>query len=234
MRNLKKTSQEELLKFLRDFELSSIAGNKHLQSEVTKTFKYYFPLLLLEKATRDHPPWKVKDKVDRFVLYFREAISDICQSIVLASAGFYKPAQLSLRSGLENWIRCIGLAEDQIVLTLKSVFELIDLVKSVPAIAKNPIAKDHFGVLRQRYSMLCGYVHTSSSAHMALTTAAGAYPRYIEKEASETFSAISEVCMRIACLFCIIAEKTYRSLHHTHFDIVSDALPKKTKAALNS
>jgi len=230
MKALKRTAQVELLNFLSEFNLAEILKHQQLKDRIVRTFRFYYPLLLLENELSVHPQWPQKSKVEQFQLYLREAISDICQAIVLTASGFYKPAQLTLRSGLENWLRCLGLAEDQVVLTLKSVFELIELVKSIPAISDNKFAKEYFSTLRNRYALLCGFVHTSNASHMALTTVAGAYPRYLKTEAAETFSAIDEVCSRMVYLFCIIAPKTFRGLHHSHFDIVSDALPKKLKA----
>lgn len=233
MKATQKAAATELLLFRESFGLAEIMSTPQLRARLEKSFKRYYPLLILERGIGHKSPWTSKDKTDQFHLYFREAISDICQSIVLTVCGLYKPAQLSLRSGLENWVRCMGLAEDQSVLALKSTYELIDLVKATPAVKGNDLAKQYFGTLKGRYATLCSYVHTSSAAHMALTTAAGAFPRFIEAEANNTFDAIDEVCTRMTYLFCIQAERTYRGLHHTHFDMVSDALPRKLKAQLN-
>lgn len=233
MKAAQKAAGDELVLFLENFGLTEIMATPALRTRLEKSFKRYYPLLLLEQGIGHKPPWTKKEKVDQFHLYFREAISDVCQSLVLSVCGLYKPAQLSLRSGLENWVRCMGLAEDQSVLALKSTYELLDLVKATPAVKSNDLAKQYFSTLRARYATLCSYVHTSSAAHMALTTAAGAFPRFIEAEASNTFDAIDEVCTRVTYLFCIQAERTYRGLHHTHFDMVSDALPRKLKAHLN-
>lgn len=234
MKNVRKEAQEEFLAFLKDFQLSDVVNGKAVEEQISKAFKQYYAILLLEASFAHISPWQSRSRTEAFHLYLRETISDICQSMILAASGFYKPSQLTLRSGLENWTRCIGLSADQNVLALHSVFELMDLVRSLPVISSNQLASNYFGTLRNRYSLLCGYVHTSSASHMALTTFANAYPRYLKPDASETFKAIEEVCNRITCLFCVIAEKTYRSLHHRHFDIVSDALPKKLKASLNS
>ncbi|MFD1694328.1 hypothetical protein [Roseibium aestuarii] len=234
MKHKTKTAELEYSQFLRSFNIGPLLDDARLQSHISKVFKHYYPLLILEANLSKKPSWKIKEKNEQFHVYFREAISDICQSIFLASTGLYKSSQLSLRSGLENWMRCLGLSQDQAVLALKSTYELLDLVSSVPAIKDDKIVYGYFNVLRSRYALLCGYVHTSNAAHMALVTASGEYPRYLEKEANETFGAISETCSRVLYLFCIVAEKTYRGLHHRDFDLVSDALPKSLKKALNS
>lgn len=233
MKSTLKAAENELVLFLENFGLANIMATPALRTRLEKSFKRYYPLLILEQGIERKSPWTNKSKAEQFHLYFREAISDICQSLVLAVCGLYKPAQLSLRSGLENWVRCMGLAEDQSVLALKSTYELIELVKATPAFQDDDFAKQYFSTLRGRYANLCNYVHTSSVAHMALTTAAGAFPRFIEAEADNTFSAIDEVCTRMTYLFCILANRTYRGLHHRHFDIVNDALPRKLKAHLN-
>lgn len=234
MKAIQKATLAELEQFLQEFKLEEVFKTPELRSKVSKSFKRYYPLLLLEKGMDKKAPWSNVNKVNEFRLYFKETISDICQSIILTCAGFYKPAQLSLRSAVENWIRCVGISQDQNVLALKSVYELIDLVGSLPLMKDREIVGHYFGTLRQRYKFLCGYVHTANISHMALTTAAGAFPRYLPKDAQDVFSGIDEVCSKISSIFCVIAEKTYRGLHHTHFDIVSDELPKKLKAHINS
>lgn len=230
----KRRAELEYLEFLKAFDISPVLEGEEIGRHVGKIFKHYYPLLILEANFSKKQTWRNREKNEQFHLYFRETISDICQSVFLASTGLYKASQLSLRSGVENWIRCLGIAENQAVLAIKSTFELIALVSSVPSIVNNRIASAYFNVLRSRYASLCGYVHTANAAHMALITASGEYPRYIEKEASETFGAISEVCSRVLYLFCIVAEKAYRGLHHRDFDLVSDALPRTLKRALNS
>lgn len=234
MKNNTKDALQEFIDFIRDFDLKSTLKDQNLKKSVQKCFKYYYPLLILETQFENKSPWKNKEKNNNFHLYFREAISDICQSIFLACSGFYKASQLSLRSGLENWVRCLGLATDQAVLALKSTYELLDLVGSVPIIKDGKLAFGYYNTLRSRYGALCGYVHTTNASHMALVIAAGEYPRYLVKEADETFEAIAEVCSRMLYLFCIIAEKTYKGLHHRDFDLVSDALPRTLKKALNT
>lgn len=233
MKQPQKAAAQELISFLSAYQLHELLKNPQLIEQIKKSFKRYYPLLLLERAIERRAPWPQEAKTTFFHLYFKETISDVCQAMVLSSQGYYKPAQLSLRSGLENWIRCVGLAQDQSVLSLKSVYELIDLVRSTPIISGGGFPKQYFDTLRNRYSQLCGYVHTTNAAHMALTTAAGSFPRYMAKEANSTFHAIEEVCSRITWIFCIIAKDTFRGMHHTHFDIVSDALPNKLKAHLH-
>lgn len=234
MKGIQKTTLAELQRFLQEFQLSAVLQEPELKIRISKSFKRYYPLLLLEKGIDNKVPWCEPDKVEEFRLYFRETISDICQALILACAGFYKPAHLSLRSSVENWVKCIGISQDQKVLTLKSVFELIELVGALPAVKDHELANQYYNTLRQRYKHLCGFVHTSNVSHMALTTAAGAFPRYLPKDADAAFTGIEEVCSKVVALFCVVAEGTYRGLHHTHFDIVSDELPKKLKKRLNS
>lgn len=234
MKHLRKAASQELVSFLEGYKLEEVLRDPQLNQRLSQSFKKYYPLLLLEGGIDRKPPWSNNQKTEVFRLYFRESISDICQSLLLTVQGFYKPAQLSLRSGLENWVRCIGLAQDQGVLSLTSVFELMDLVKATPIVTSSKMSKQYFDTIRSRYSILCGYVHTTNASHMALTTAAGSFPRYISRDACLTFDAIDEVCSRVTWTFCLVAGDTYRGMHHSHFDIVSDSLPPKLKAALHA
>lgn len=228
-----KEARDEFFSFLREFDLSDVTQDSRLKAHIFKSFKHYYPLLIMEEGLLSHSPWNSEEKTKLFHEYFKECISDICQSIILSSAGFYKASLLCLRSGLENWFRCIGISADQNVLSLKSVFELIDVVKSINIIENNKYGSVYFSTLRQRYKTLCAHVHTANTAHMALVIAAGAYPRYLHEDADKSFSAIDEVCSRIIALVCLIAEPTFRKLHHRHYDLVCDSLPRNLKAHLN-
>lgn len=233
MKPIVKAALVELFEFVETYDLRSVATLPALRALVQSGFVKYYPLLILESALSSSPPWTNARKSTEFELYLKEVISDLCQALVLAIQGYYKPAYLSLRSGVENFVRCIGLSQDQNVLALTSVFELLDLVKATPLLTGDKVANKYYQILRTEYKTLCGYVHTSTSAHMAHTTFTGVFPRFVEPDAKLFFSSFNKVASSMCCLLCFAVKDKFKTLHHKHFDVVSDGLPQKVRQTLN-
>ena len=223
----------EFVEFLEGYELESALSQVALKKNIKKVFKKYYSIIVLSNHFHQSIPWKDKKKAEIFLSYFKEAVSDICQSLFLASQGLYKPAYLCLRSGVENIFRCIGLSQDQAVLSLTSVFELIDLVGDTDLVKKGVEAKKAFRSLRGEYSALCGFVHTTSSSHMAQTDLVGVFPQFIAGDAERIFSRISKVCQDVTILAILISPRNFYKLHHRLLDDVCNSLPATFKRSLS-
>ncbi|WAX97307.1 hypothetical protein N7E70_010840 [Aminobacter sp. NyZ550] len=223
----------ELRKFVTNYRLLEIFEQNDLEKSFKKSFKRTFPILIIERAINQSPPWKDKIKNENFSIYLKEAISDILQSFLLATQGMYKPGHLSLRSGLENFVKCIGLSQDQNVLSLTSVYELMDVVKDTAFISKDTEARKLFQTLRAEYTSLCGHVHTSSSMYMALTTVVGVFPRYVPNEAQKLLEQITRVSSAITKILILLFPNTFKLLHYKHHDAICDVLPKSFKRYVN-
>ena len=60
---------------------------------------------------------------------------------------------------------------------------------------------------------------------MALTTYAGEFPRYVDKDAKSVFKKSSKISVNILKMLVLMFPVEFRSMHHSHFDTVCDALP---------
>jgi hypothetical protein len=104
-----------------------------------------------------------------------EFFSDLVSSMFASLHGLYKPALMSLRSAIENFVRaCAGLKSAEARATT-SVYRLFEIA------AKEPIflgqSAPSFTQLHQQYGELCLYAHTSTVAHMTKSVAMANYPR---------------------------------------------------------
>jgi hypothetical protein len=112
MKSPTKLALKELQGFLSAYELGSISKNELLQVKLSSYFKRYYALLVWNHQIESSKPWsRDSSKSDKFQIYFAEATSDVCQSLLLSFHGLYKPA--FLRSSVENYFRCIGISYDQ-------------------------------------------------------------------------------------------------------------------------
>jgi hypothetical protein len=230
MRSPIKPAFSELQSFLSAYELTTISRNEALQTELRSYFKRYYALLVWNFQIESSKPWsKNISKSEKFQLYFGEATSDICQSLLLSFQGMYKPALLILRSGIENFFRCIGIAYDQNVLSLTSVYELINVVTEINEFKQNQIARRHVEVLQNIYSILCGYVHTADVTHMSMTGVVGVFPRFEQAKSKRFFDISKDVIVSVCSINCITLKQRFNKMHHTHKDVLYDVLPRNVK-----
>lgn len=160
-------------------------------------------------------------------------MSDLCQASFLAVQGFYKPAYLVSRSGIENFFKCIGIAEGQAVLSLTSVFELISVVRGTPFLQTDAVAMKLFDSLKLEYKTLCEHVHTASVSKMAHTDVVGSFPRFDDQYATEVFAMLTRLSLAVTQLLILKHDRAFRTLHHNHYDLVCDALPAQFKRYIN-
>ena len=161
-------------------------------------------------------------------------MSDICLSSFLYYQGLYKPSLLILRSGVENYFKCIGIAYDQNVLVIGSVYELINVVKSTPQVVADNIVRLQVQKLHNIYAILCEHVHTSDANKMSLTSVVGKFPRFKSTIAKFASSQINSACLAVIAINCVILPGLMTRFHHTHRDAVLDSLPAKVKRHLAS
>lgn len=170
----------------------------------------------------------------QYVERYTEAISDLAQSVLIGVQGMYKPSFLILRSGVENYFKCILVAHGKKIDQIDNVFKLIDLVKKTAVAKTSEAGKAHVQRLCSEYSALCKYVHTSDKMHMAQTNFLGVFPRWDGVVAPKFYSSLAAVSIGIAALNCLIFREQFKKMHHTNYDQICDVLPKTTKIELSS
>jgi hypothetical protein len=230
-----KNEFKELTSYLDEYSLHKIVDEKTFRATLKSIYQRYHALLVWNANIEGAAVWKDNAKKDeQFRAYAKECTSDACQSVLLFVQGFYKPAYLILRSSIENIIKAIGIAEDQNVLSLTSVFEIIEVVKYTNIIQSSKSAKKQFSRLKADYTTLCKYVHTADSAHMSHTSVAGVFP-FLDKIQAASFDSIFRSVMVGECsLLCILLRKRLKRMHHKHLDMIMDIVPRDTKLEIMS
>jgi hypothetical protein len=229
-----KAAFEALIKFLADYRLDSVIGKRELQDSLKIVYRRYHALLVFNGYLLAKRPahFKRDTTYKWFMLYFREMVSDICQAIFLSSHGLYKPTYLVLRSGVENFIRCLLIYEKSSVPGTTSIFQLIATAKKSAIANQTAITAAHFSQIEGLYKRLCMYVHTSDEHHMDLTTAVGVYPRYDRKLGQSASKEIIIATRNVAALLSYMFLNELRRFHHEDFDAVLDCFSAQTKRDL--
>lgn len=226
-------SLSELKEYLDAYTLTNQLKNAKLDASLNSYYKKYYALLIWNNIIQNNHIFQRRySKAKLYRTYFKESLSDICQAFFLAIQGFYKPAFLSLRSGIENYIRCIGISGDLKVLNADNVFDLFELVKTDSMIKRSSLAMNSWQTLRHEYTVLCQYVHTSSISHMSQVEFLNNFPGYSEAEADNFFETVQKVTASIVVLSIVSFPACYKKLHHSLYDAVCDTLSRSTKNKL--
>jgi hypothetical protein len=223
-----------LERYLEHYNLSIVVTTAPHNRRLKTIYRRYHALLTWHAYLQERTPeyFERRDDFNSFNLYLTECVSDTAQAVFLWSQGLYKPSNLILRSGIENFLRAIGLREGQAILEVESTYELARVVRETSAIQSTNVSRQQFDRLWTAYGVRCKYVHTSDAQHMSLTTAVGVFPRFDVDEASKTGD-IVRVCVIAYCsLMCLMFPCYFRSFHHEDYDIVSDELPKVVRQRL--
>lgn len=150
-----------LLKFLSVYSLDGILRDEQLKSIIKSFHKYHLSYLTLlvcmEQKTTFSDPMK-----DRLF----ESASDIGYAFFLLCNGCYKPANLILRSSLENFVKALVVNNNPNILQEKFIHKIFSeacTVQQCTYLTEHQSIKSLYGY----YKELCKYTHTSSEQEMS-------------------------------------------------------------------
>lgn len=154
-------------------------------------------------------------------LYMRECVSDISAAYFLTATGVYKPARLSLRSGIENAFRVLISERGHQVSDFQSVPELVTAAKTC---AKTENQRTRAGNLYSQYGHLCLTVHSVDKKYMSLEIP---FDKIINHDRFEFDNNIRELDTAIKiinqCLFVSLANHLH-ILDYRNADLIRDAI----------
>jgi hypothetical protein len=232
----RKLALTELLTFLENYSLrETIVDNKPLKALVRSLYKRHHALLVWHVNLEQREIWEGNTTKDTaFRQHLKESTSDVCQSILVFSQGLYKPSYLMLRSAVENFLKCVAIAENQAVLSLTSVFDLMAVVKDTPAISGSANLRTSFRNLRRIYAELCSYVHSSDHEFMSLTAYLGEYPGFDNIKSADYVKSCRSAIVSMCSMLTLLFPTRLREFHHRDLDFVADILPKNVKHELHT
>lgn len=152
-----------------------------------------------------------------------EFFSDALAAAFASFHGLYKPAFMSLRSGIETFVRGgAGLASIEARTTTK-VFRLFEIAEGQALFSGD--AALAFQRLQQQYSDLCLYTHSATPAHMSKTFALANFPKH-DTAALEGFAVRLEVTV-VAVLSILVQSNAdiYLAVPAKARDLLDEVVP---------
>ena len=227
-------SLQEFFEFISKYDLRKLLEDKEYKTAVKSIYRRYHSLLVWQTNLLNGNIWSGNSKDQEFRLYFSEAVSDICHSFLLFCHGMYKAANLVMRVAIEAFVKAMGLAGNQKVLTITSLFEVFNIVSSIEIIRNNALCSRCFQKIHQNYIELCNYVHIASPSYMSLTSATGAFPKFSLEESKEFEQRITDVVVSVCSIFAIMFNDRFKAMHHRSIDVILDILPKRARREIMS
>ncbi len=223
---------EEFSVYLSKYSLEGT--NAGSNKELKKAHRIYYGALSawssiehgLRKGPKDFGSKSVA--IDSKLLpYFSECISDIGSGLFCCVHGAYKPAHVSLRSGIENYVRfCAGIFDDEAV-TTTSVFRLFEVAKKTEAFSGG--GADCYLVLKSSYGELCKYTHSASPDHMVGVNALSHFPAIDKKQFNSWNSHAESVCRAIFDSVFLLSPSLYNESHYKVKEVLDGLLSNSAR-----
>lgn len=159
---------------------------------------------------------------------FKESCSDIGQALFLMGHGAYKPANLILRSSIENFVKGVGFFEDPNILTMTSLYQVFDVAKTF----KGCIGIDFINlinVLHTDYGTLCEYTHTATVAQMAHISALSVLPHFDVAKANQLNMMATRVLKNYLVIMIFSFKQAFFKIDPDNRDNILNALSATMK-----
>jgi len=178
---------EDLKVFFTEYSLKISLESPEFIGSLKSFHKSYFSFLNLVMHL-EHQKCLPNEVCDRL----KESCSDIGQALFLMGHGAYKPANLILRSSIENFAKGVGFFEDSEILTMTSLYQVFDIAKKFKGCNLDEFY-DVMNNLHTEYGNLCGYTHTATVSQMAHISALSVLPHFDLAKANQ----LSKIATRV-------------------------------------
>ena len=220
--------------FLNQYSLADVLTSKAREQLIKRGHKYSLAALQIW-ATAEQAARNGELKILGIALpadsphfdQLAESFSDLTSAYFAALHGLYKPAHMSLRSGIETFTRGLaGLSSSEAAST-KNVYRLFEIASESKVFQKN--AKTHFDRIHQQYAALCDYTHTATPAHMVKNYAMSSFPKQ-DIENLRVWIRNCEIVIKSMLSILIFADKSlYLSATPSAQDVYEETIPKEAR-----
>jgi hypothetical protein len=156
-----------------------------------------------------------------------ESFSDLTSAYFAALHGLYKPAHMSLRSGIETFIRGLTGLNSSEAASTKNVYRLFEIASNSNVFQLD--AKVHFDRIHQEYVELCGYTHSATTAHMVKNYAMSSFPKQ-DIENLRIWVRHCEAVIKAMLAILVFADRSlYLSATPNAQDVYEETVPKEAR-----
>lgn len=228
MNRLLQNDFERLITYFNEYDLKEIASKEAFKRNSKIIHRKLYAFLVLTNELEEQGI--LSDENNIFKMYFKEIGSDLILSFFCWVNGAYKPAELQLRSSIENFTKAFVYSELPQILQIKSVYEIFDSASSSNVFC-NKICSKHFKGLRNEYTFLCAFVH----GHIDTLTQNDALiklPEYNDFSANEFCKHFQNILNQMLSIGYFTFFYNVFRMHVTNRELFLQGLTKKDKSEI--
>ena len=188
-----KADFQDLIEFIKSYELHTFLQNDYF-TLLKPVHKKFFSLMTITVEIEFNTP-KLDILPNEGLVYLKESVSDIGQTLFCWIHGLYKPSNLLLRSGIETFIKSLSSIEEPNILYEKSVYKVFEIAKNT-SFFSSELGNYYFGKLYFIYKELCKIVHSAGLSTMSQITALNTFPNFSFDHASLITNDLIKVMMK--------------------------------------
>ena len=148
---------ERMETFLKNYSLEKLTEDDDFKRELKLLHRKLYSFMVFNSELISQN--KARKKLHNITTtYIKEAVSDIVLALFCWVHGAYKPANLQLRSSIENFLKGILYESIPTIVEEKRVYLIFNLAKE-NTIFNNEIGEKHFNSISHYYSKLCQVAH---------------------------------------------------------------------------
>jgi len=220
---------KDLLLFFEEYSLKSNIEDEGFLSTIKTVHKSYFSFLSFVYGMSFMNDGKIAPQIiDRM----KESSSDLGTVIFLLANGAYKPANLMVRSAIENFMKSFAFMVDENSLTEKSVFNLNETAGRFAAFSE-PDLKIKFDELKGLYAVLCSHVHTATIQEMAHISALNTLPTYNNEKSSSLSKAVVKSVSAMIYIYIWVFRSEFFNLNEPHRDNILSIMTKSQRRLIH-
>lgn len=223
---------EEFQEYLSKISFTSLVADPDYSAASKRLHKRILALLVVEHQFGREVTETPNELSTAAALYLEEFRSDILSAMMILHLGLYKATLMSARSAIENLFRVIAGLQEIDFRGLRSVFELVDLVKESPLCKSSAIFKSSLALIIQNYGEYCDYVHSSGDDYLSLDRKLEDFPRWNKQTGTARADSLLKMAQSAICILLVLKPSTLSRLRHDQRDLVLDALSMTMKASL--
>ena len=226
----RKEDFQKLVEFLRNYAISSEAGNQSFQLLLKQLHGKLFSLLTLVVEIESLNP-ELQVYSEDSLSYSFECASDLAQSLFCWVHGAYKPADLMLRSSIETFVKAACGTEIPPILSERSLYQVMDYARASNACGAQLVAQ-YFARIQNEYALLCAVAHSATADRQTQVQALRMFPKFDPQNAEAFGRRFVVLTERYMAILLANNDAAFRKAHYKNQQIVLDALPREIKQEL--
>lgn len=225
---------ERLSSYIDNYSISSDLGAKARHDLLKRSHKHCLAALqvwaILEDISINGTLIISGQVIQRNSLHLErvgECFSDLLSSLQACIHGLYKPAHMSLRSGIETFVRGLAGISSEEAGNTTSVYRLFEIAADEPLF--NGKSKDYFKKLNDQYAELCLFTHSATAAHMTKNFAIANFPKHETNQMKSFFRYLEAIIDSVLSILIISNRDLYLKTPPVAREVLDEVLSNPVK-----